>query len=109
MSSFDVTRSRLVLDARDPVTKWCNTDRTATSTIECMIRPKGAVFTSMGIGYYAKYEHTGYTDFEIFEGDYITDANGSTYEVSTREAEWWGDSFGFYILNLRLITPYPST
>jgi hypothetical protein len=98
LTSCDVTRRELTLGARDPVTGHCAKEW-AETTIKGVIRPRGASFSSGGVGYIAKYPHTFFTNYVIAEGDEIKDAWNRYYQIHTVEPDGIGDSFNHYTCN----------
>lgn len=97
--NFNVTRRALSLGSQDSVTGWYSKSFTDT-TIEVIILPKGATFMALGMGFYAKYNLTGYTQDVVLEGDEIKDAANNYYEVKTIQENYVGDTFLFRELEL---------
>jgi len=92
--SFNVTRRALSLGDADTVTGWYAKTFT-NSTVEMIIRPKGSTFMMLGMGFYARYAQTGYTQDPVVEGDEIKDAQNVYYEVKSIEEHFLGDNFFF--------------
>jgi hypothetical protein len=98
-SSANVTLYTLSLVSADPVTGWYGREF-SSGTIKMVIRPRGSSFMALGIGYYARYDVTGFTVSAVYEGDMIKDANNVYYLVKSVQEEWWLDTFSHYVCEL---------
>lgn len=97
--SFDVTRRKLVLGARDDTTGWY-TKSYAESTIELVVVPKGANSLALKTGVYARLDAVGLTQDVVFVGDEIETSASVFYEVKTVKPRWVGDSFSHRVCDL---------
>mgnify|MGYP001259396115 CR=1 FL=1 len=99
MVSFNVTLRSLALGAADAYTGWHALSR-SDSTIKMIVRPKGASITYQGVGFYAKYTNTGFTNVSVVEGDEIKDSVNRYFEIKSVDKEYFGDAFSHYVCEL---------
>ena len=88
MTSADVTLRTLSLGNPDATTGWYAKTFT-DSTIKMVILPRGATFQVLGMGYYARYDHSGFTVDPATEGSEIQDSFTNYYEVKTIKDHAW--------------------
>jgi hypothetical protein len=66
------------------------------ATVKASIQLGGSNFNGFGFSTYAKYAHTAFIPDVVREGDRITDANGTLYDIHNTEEIWWLDNFVGY-------------
>jgi hypothetical protein len=107
MASFNVTRRALSLGSRDSWSGW-HAVSWSTSTIEMIIRPKGASHIPTLGGHYPKLDAVGYTDDAVSVGDQIYDAFSHYYTIEELEEELWGGSLEYYVCHLSKVSMYQA-
>lgn len=105
MTSFDVTRRAVAYGAFDTYTGWPAKTYTE-STIKMPIFPKGSSFSVGGMGFYAQYDHTGFTSDVVADGDEIKDSFDYYYRVNTHTAYTRGTTFDYYMCDLIRLEPH---
>jgi len=86
MTSANVTRSELTLSSGGA--------RTYTdAVVKASIQQGGSNLNGLPFNVYAKYARTAFIPDVIHEGDRITDANYTMYDVHNTDEIWWLDAF----------------
>jgi hypothetical protein len=106
MTSYNVTLYKLFLGEQDSVTGHYQRGFTVHSVVMAIF-PRGTAFSFNGIGYYTRYDKTGYTNYDLYEGDIILDSFGKYYTIKSLKPWTQGDQFLFYECELEE-SPYFS-
>ncbi len=104
--SWSVTLYKLVLG--DPDTETGHFGRGYTEhAITMAIFPKGTPFSFGSLGWYTKYDFTGYTAYSVADGDVVKDSFGRIFTIKSNKDWTVGDQFAFRECELES-TPYFS-
>ncbi|MFA5365194.1 MAG: hypothetical protein WC325_08455 [Candidatus Bathyarchaeia archaeon] len=95
----NVTLRTLSLGTQDTVTGHYSKSY-ATTAIRMILLPKGASKIINGVGFYGKYDVTGFSADALHEGDQIIDAFGNYFSVELCEAFDWLNSRLYYTSSL---------
>jgi hypothetical protein len=105
LTSYVVTLYKLFLgDQQDP-TGHFQLGYTI-HTIEMAIFPRGTAI-SIGTGYYTRYSQTGFTEYNVDEGDVVLDSFGKYYQVLSLKPWTSGDELAFYECELEERPVFP--
>jgi hypothetical protein len=103
MVSFGVSLYHLFLSSdRNSTTGWYNRGY-SVCTLDMAIFPRG---TSISLApYYTRYSLTGFTEYNVDEGDVVFDTLGKYYQVLSVKPWCWGDKLSYFECELEEI-PY---
>jgi hypothetical protein len=59
------------------------------------------------MGYYTQYDWTGFTEYDVDDGDAILDKFGRYFEIKSLKPWTNGDQFAFYELELEELNVFP--
>lgn len=96
---FTVTYFIMTLGDADATTGQYKRGFTPTS-ITMVIIPKGSSVLLSGMGYYARTDGLGLTNYNVSEGDIVLDALGNYWQIMARRPEMWGNVFVMYSCDL---------
>ena len=105
MTSYVVTLYKLFLGEQDTTTGHYQVGYTIHS-IEMPVFPAG---TRIGLsnGYYTRYSMTGFTEYNVDEGDVVLDGLGRYYKVLSLKPWSVGDELAFYECELEQQASFP--
>ena len=106
MVSFNVTYYNLVLGDADTVTGHYGRGYTEHA-ITMAIFPKGTPFSFGSLGWYTKYDFTGYTAYNVSDGGVVKDSWNNCYVIKSNKNWTVGDEFAFRECELEAL-PYFS-
>ena len=104
--SYTVTCYRLFLGDQDSTTGHYRRGYTIHSIV-APIFPSGTSLTIGNMGYYTRYSFTGFTEYDVTEGDVILDSFGRYFEIRNLKPWTNGDQFAFYELELEEKPVFP--
>jgi hypothetical protein len=105
-TSFDVTRSALVLGGtRDAVTGWYPKSY-VTSTIHMVIEQRETQNMALQLGYWVRLDAVGFTVDGADVYDLVTDSFGRTWIVETVKPIIVGDTVQFFVCDLKELPLY---
>lgn len=99
VTTWNVTRSKLVLGDQDATTGWYE-KLYYDSTIEMVIATKSTATIAHAVGAYVKLDAVGFANSYVKNGDVITDSYGNYWLVRTVQPMYAGDKLKFYQCDL---------
>ena len=105
-ASYAVTLYKLFLgDQQDPTGHY--RPGYTIHSITCAIFPKGTALSFGSVGMYTKYDFTGFTAYDVTEGDVILDEFEQHYPIKSLTPWTVGNQFQFYELELEEKPVFP--
>jgi hypothetical protein len=107
-TSAVVTYYNLFLGDQDATTGWFRKGYTIESVTMAVV-PKGTITAMTGLGFYARHDAEGFTNYSVRTGGYIKDAFDRYYLIRAMQPLVWLNRFVAYACDLEEATDFPFT